>query len=99
MIGISWRIRVNSITIEPSEDYDMLVRQFKSLQRLLESKQNQLIVLTKVNADLTRQLLEVNSDVLASERQANQELTNRVLFLETACEELSKGCSKALQYK
>jgi hypothetical protein len=52
-----------------------------------------------VNADLTRQLLEVNSDVLASERQANQELTNRVLFLETAYEELSKGCSKALQYK
>ncbi len=94
---------MNSITVEPSEDYDMLVRQFKSLQRLLESRQNQLIVLTKVNADLTRQLLEVklevNSDVLASERQANQELTNRVLFLETACEELSKGCSKALQSK
>ena len=94
---------MNSITVEPSEDYDMLVRQFKSLQRLLESRQNQLIVLTKVNADLTRQLLEVklevHSDVLASERQANQELTNRVLFLETACEELSKGCSKALQSK
>ncbi len=90
---------MNSITVEPSEDYNTLVRQFKSLQRLLESKQNQLIVLTRVNADLTRQLLEVNSDVLASERQANQELTNRVLFLETACEELSKGCSKALQSK
>ncbi len=94
---------MNSITVEPSEDYDILVRQFKALQRLLESRQNQLIVLTKVNADLTRQLLEVklevNSDVLASERQTNQELTNRVLFLEQACEELSKGCSKALQSK
>jgi hypothetical protein len=90
---------VNSITTEPSEDYNTLVRQFRALQRILESRQNQLIVLTRVNADLTRQLLEVNSDVLASERQANQELTNRVLFLEQACEELSKGCSKALQYK
>jgi GTPase involved in cell partitioning and DNA repair len=93
---------VNSTTstsVPPSEDYNTLVRQFKALQRILESKQNQLIVLTKVNADLTRQLLEVNSDVLASERQANQDLTNRVLFLETAYEELSKGCSKALQSK
>ncbi len=90
---------MNSITTEPSEDYNTLVRQFRALQRILESRQNQLIVLTRVNADLTRQLLEVNSDVLASERQANQELTNRVLFLEQACEELSKGCSKALQYK
>jgi hypothetical protein len=73
---------VNSITVEPSEDYDTLVKQFKALQRLLDSKQNQIKVLNGANADLTRQLLSIHSDVLESERQANQELTNRVLFLE-----------------
>jgi hypothetical protein len=99
MSGIGWRLRVNSITVEPSEDYDTLVRQFKALQLVLKSKQNQIKMLNEANATLTRQLLEVHSDVLESERQANAELTNRVLFLETACEELSKGCSKTLQYK
>jgi len=82
MSGIGWRLKVNSITIEPSEDYDTLIKQFKALQRLLESKQNQIKVLNGVNNDLTRQLLSVHSDVLESERQANQELTNRVLLLE-----------------
>jgi archaellum component FlaC len=74
--------------VEPSEDYDTLVKQFKALQRLLESKQNQIKVLNGANADLTRQLLSVHSDVLESERQANAELTNRVLELEQEVEDL-----------
>lgn len=88
MNGIGWRLRVNSITVEPSEDYDTLVKQFKALQRLLGSKQNQIWSLDKKNTELTRQLLEVHSDVLESERQANTELTNRVLELEQEVEDL-----------
>lgn len=90
---------MHSTDVEPSKDYDTLVRQFKSLQRLLKSKEQQLSHSRKENADLTNQLLAVHSDVLDSEREVNRQLTDRVLFLERACEELSKGCSKALQSK
>jgi hypothetical protein len=87
--------------VEPSEDYDTLVKQFKALQRLLESKQNQVTLLNDSVRTLRRECLISQQTVadLDALRELNQELTNRVLFLETACEELSKGCSKALQYK
>ncbi len=81
----------------PSEDYETLVLQFKALQRLLKSKQDRIMLLNQTNAKLTRDLLLVHSDVIESERQANAELTARVLFLEQAYEELAKGCSRALQ--
>jgi hypothetical protein len=87
--------------VQPSEDYDTLVKQFKALQRLLESKQNQVTLLNDSVRTLQRECLISQQTVvdLDALRELNQELTNRVLFLETACEELSKGCSKALQSK
>lgn len=79
---------MHSTDVEPSKDYDMLVRQFKSLQRLLKSKEQQLSHYRKENADLTNQLLAVHPDVLDSEREVNQQLTDRVLELEQQIEDL-----------
>ena len=88
MSGIGWRLKMNSELVHPSEDYDTLVRQFRSLQLLLGSKQNQIRLLNEKNGELTRQLLKVHPDVIESERQANAELTNRVLELEQEVEDL-----------
>jgi len=92
---------MHSTDVEPSNNYDTLVRQFKALQRLLKSKEQQMVLLNENVHELRRECLisqQIVADVDAL-REVNQQLTDRVLFLEQACEELSKGCSKALQSK
>jgi len=90
MRGIGWRLRVNSITVQPSEDYGTLIKQFKALQRLLESKQNQVTLLNDSVRTLQRECLISQQTVvdLDALREVNQELTSRVLELEQEVEDL-----------
>lgn len=82
---------VNSTNIEPHPDYDMLVRQFKPLQQLLKSKEQQVSFLRQGNEKLTRELLSLSNEVLDSEREMNRQLTERVLFLEQALENVTNN--------
>jgi predicted RNase H-like nuclease (RuvC/YqgF family) len=92
---------MEACNVSPSKDYDTLVLQFKALQRLLKSKQEQITLLNNQVRTLQRECLISQQTVsdLNALRDLNEQLTNRVLFLETACEELSKGCSRALQHQ
>lgn len=83
----------NSTNIEPHPDYDMLVRQFKSLQQLLKSKERQLSQLRIENGELLRSSLVAANiyNELDSEREMNRQLTERVLFLEQALENITNN--------
>jgi cell division protein FtsB len=68
----------------------MLVRQFKSLQRLLKSKEQQIVLLNENGRELRRECLisqQIVADVDAL-REVNQQLTDRVLELEQQVEDL-----------
>lgn len=81
---------MHSTDVEPSKDYDTLVRQFKALQRLLKSKEQQMVLLNESVHELRRECLisqQIVSDVDAL-REVNQQLTERVLELEQQIEDL-----------
>lgn len=81
---------MHSADVEPSNDYDTLVRQFKALQRLLKSKEEQIVLLNENGHELRRECLisqQIVADVDAL-REVNQQLTDRVLELEQQIEYL-----------
>lgn len=88
------KLTMTSTTIKPSEDYDLLKKQFYSLQGLLKTQQEQLRVMRQREAEQTKDALIIGMENLNSEREMNAILTEENERLQKEVEQLKDYIKK-----
>lgn len=84
------------LNFKPSDNYEGLLRQFKSAIRLIKSMEAETAYFRKKDNAVSQKKIDCLEASLQSEREMNKQLTQEIEAMEDLCHKKNHACIKAL---